>query len=533
MGFCCDLEVDVNGEETFLLDKKILIPFSSKLSRLFSGLTSKAGTLKVILPDFPGGAEGFELIARFCYNNGRAEISPFNAVLLNCAACFMEMDQVCSGTPSLLHQTEKSLEEINSWTWSLLLVALKQCQDLLPAMNSSCLLQKILVSLVGRLALPSVVSPCTPSSGCSSFQLSSDTRSTDSVKNSWSRTTWWFEDLVFLNADLIDKVVKMMVSQKLDHVTLSRFLFYYQKSRFFIAGPAEKSKTTEVVVTLLSSLDRSSVSCKGLYDILRMALSLKVSKCCKNILESLIGSQLDQATLDNLLVPSPHGKGCIYYVNLVLRLLKSFLGGQFSSTQLKKVAALTDLYIAEVAPDSSLKPTKFVALVAALPDSARDSYDGIYQATDIYLEVHGGLSEEEKMTVCCALNYEKLSPEALRHLARNSKLPSRAAAKAVITSQQTKLKSLLPNTHPLKDFSYSASCYTIEGSKDKKGDLDQILLHVRKIELSTENERLRAHLQGMQWRVIELEKACKGMQTRMEHMMKSRLQARSLPKLCS
>lgn len=178
-----------------------------------------------------------------------------------------------------------------------------------------------------------------------------------------------------------------MVSQKLDHVTLSRFLFYYQKSRFFIAGPAEKSKTTEVVVTLLSSLDRSSVSCKGLYDILRMALSLKVSKCCKNILESLIGSQLDQATLDNLLVPSPHGKGCIYYVNLVLRLLKSFLGGQFSSTQLKKVAALTDLYIAEVAPDSSLKPTKFVALVAALPDSARDSYDGIYQATDIYLEV--------------------------------------------------------------------------------------------------------------------------------------------------
>ena len=341
----------------------------------------------MILPDFPGGAEGFELIARFCYNNGRAEISPFNAVLLNCAACFMEMDQVCSGTPSLLHQTEKSLEEINFWTWSQLLVALKQCQDLLPAMNSSCLLQKILVSLVGRLALPSVVSPCTPSSGCSSFQLSSDTRSTDSVKNSWSRTTWWFEDLVFLNADLIDKVVKMMVSQKLDHVTLSRFLFYYQKSRFFIAGPAEKSKTTEVVVTLLSSLDRSSVSCKGLYDILRMALSLKVSKCCKNILESLIGSQLDQATLDNLLVPSPHGKGCIYYVNLVLRLLKSFLGGQFSSTQLKKVAALTDLYIAEVAPDSSLKPTKFVALVAALPDSARDSYDGIYQATDIYLEV--------------------------------------------------------------------------------------------------------------------------------------------------
>lgn len=350
-------------------------------------MAGKVGTLKVILPDFPGGAEGFELIARFCYSNGRIEISPFNAVLLNCAARFMEMDQVCSGAPNLLHQTEKSLEGINSWTWSEVLVALKQCQDLLPAMKSSSLLQKILDSLVGRLALPGVVSPCTPSSTCSSFQLSSDTRSTDNAKNSWSRTTWWFEDLVFLNAELIEKVVNMMVSQKFDHSILSRFLFYYQKSRLLIAGPTEKRKITEVVITLLSLLDRSSVSCKGLFDILRMALSLKVSRCCKNILENLLSSRLEQATLDNLLVPSPRGKDYIYNVNLVLRLQTSFLGGQFSSAQLKKVAALMDLYIAEVAPDSCLKPTKFAALVAALPDSARDSHDGIYRAVDIYLEV--------------------------------------------------------------------------------------------------------------------------------------------------
>lgn len=365
----------------------ILVAFSRKLCRLFSGLTIKAGPLKVILPNFPGGAEGFEHIARFCYNNGRIEIGPFNAVLLNCAASFMEMDQVCSGAPSLVHQTEKSLEGINSWTWSQLLKALKQCQELLPAMNSSCLVQKILDSLVGRLALYGVLSPCTPSSACSSFQLSIDTRSTESTKSSWSRTTWWFEDLVFLNANSVDKMVNMMISQKLDHVTLSRFLFYYQKSRFLISGPSEKRRTTEVVVTLLSLLDTGSVSCKGLFEILRMALSVKVNKCCKNKLESLIGLQLDQATLDNLLIPSPRGKDYIYNVNLVLRLLKSFLRAQFSPSQLKKVAALMDLYIAEVAPDSSLKPTKFMALVVSLPDSARDSYDGIYRALDIYLEV--------------------------------------------------------------------------------------------------------------------------------------------------
>nr|DAD38208.1 TPA_asm: hypothetical protein HUJ06_008849 [Nelumbo nucifera] len=104
----------------------------------------------------------------------------------------------------------------------------------------------------------------------------------------------------------------------------------------------------------------------------------------------MIGSQLDQATLDNLLVPSPPGVAYLYDVNLVLRFLRSFLRGGgcwVFSARLKKVGSLMDLYIAEVAPDSCLKPSKFVALAVALPESARDSHDGIYRAMDMYLEV--------------------------------------------------------------------------------------------------------------------------------------------------
>ena len=54
---------------------------------------------------------------------------------------------------------------------------------------------------------------------------------------------------------------------------------------------------------------------------------------------------------------------------------------------LNKVATLMDLYIAEVAPDPYLKPSKFLALIVALPESARDSYDEVYRAIDMYLEV--------------------------------------------------------------------------------------------------------------------------------------------------
>ncbi|KAA8526463.1 hypothetical protein F0562_008334 [Nyssa sinensis] len=453
----------------------------------------------------------------------------------------MEMNKSASGTLNLFEQTEKSLEEIRYWTWSELMEALKQCQDLFRAANSSGILHKRLDSLVGRLALASEASPCpsTSSPDSSGFRLSCDTRSTGSLKNSFIRATWWFEDFVELNPNLIEMVIKSMISQKFEHVILSRFLFYYQKSRFITATSDEKRKITETVVDMLYSLNRDAVSCKSLFGILRLTLNLNISKCCRNQLESMIGTQLDQATLDNLLVPSRNGTNYLYDVNLVLRFLKSFLGRGICyvpSNRLKKATSLMDFYIAEVAPDPCLKPSKFLALVRALPDSARDSYDGIYHAMDMYLEVHAGFSEEEKMNICCGLNYEKLSSETCKHLAQNTKFPSKLAVQALI-SQQCKLKNLLQGTNQPYPF-IDSPCSSVEiDTKEKKDEAnEEIVLYAGKIDLLAENEKLRAHLQGVQWRVLELEKVCRKMQTQMTKIMKSRLSkhsnARSLPRLC-
>ncbi|KAL0444142.1 UNVERIFIED_CONTAM: BTB/POZ domain-containing protein [Sesamum latifolium] len=176
-----------------------------------------------------------------------------------------------------------------------------------------------------------------------------------------------------------------------------------------------------------------------------------------------------------------------------------------------------DLYLAEVAPDPHLKPSTFLALITALPESARDSCDRVYRAMSLYLEVHSGLSDEQKMKVCSGLNYEKLSPEAFDHLAQNANFPSISTAQALV-SQQRKLKSLLQDAN--------------EGESSK-----QIVLYAKKFSLSDENEKLKAHLQGMQWRVLELEKVCSKMQIQMTKMMKSRMSshstAKSVPRLCS
>ncbi|KAG8640686.1 BTB/POZ domain-containing protein At3g22104 isoform X1 [Manihot esculenta] len=542
MALCCDLEVDVNGEETFMVDKKLISSYSGRLSKLFGKSTGSTRHIKVIFNDFPGGAESFELISRFCYNNGRIDITPYNISLLHYAAQYMEMNNSVSGSQNLMEQIEKSLQEINDWTWLEVLVAVKQCQGLFPPMDCSVILEKCMDSIIGRIFSSSESSPSLSnfSHDSSGIRFSCETRSTESLKSSFSRATWWFEDLLVLSPELVEMVIKSMVLQKFDHAIISRFLIYYQKSKFYTATSDEKRKIVETVIDMLHILDWNSVLCKNLFGILRVASIFNISKRSKNKLESMIGSQMDQAALDNLLIPSPHGMAHLYDINLVLRFVKAFLhngNSQVTSMRLRKVARLMDMYIAEVAPDPCLKPSKFLALAMALPDSARDSYDEIYHAIDIYLEVHSGLSEEEKAKLYCALNCEKLSAEARIHLSQNKTFSSRTAVQA-LKSQQLKLMSLLHGTNNLKCYDGSSSSLGEMGSKGKANEAsERLMLYTGKFDLSSDSEKLRAHLQGMQCRVMELEKVCRKMQTQMTKIMKSRVSshsnARALPKLCS
>ncbi|KAK4255390.1 hypothetical protein QN277_008397 [Acacia crassicarpa] len=544
----CDLEVDINGQETFLVNKNLVARYSGKFIKLFGKNSNPNRKLKVIFHDFPGGASGFELVLRYCYNNGKYDITPCNLFLAHSAAKFLEMKEsvVVGKSPNLLEQTEKSLQEIGYWTWSDLLKALKKCQDFaLVAGCSTMMLEKCLESIVGRLVLASEASPCPSScsSDISGDRCSSESKSTESTKTLFSRSTWWFEDLLFLSPLLVQMLVKSMLWRKLDHVIISRFLMYYQKAKFSSATTDEKRKIIEMVIDMHYSMEPSVLPCKTLFGIFRITLNLNISKFRKNKLENMIGAQLDQATLDNLLVPSPYGIDYLYDVNLVLRFLKAFLrqgNCLVAHSRMKKVASFIDLYIAEIAPDPYLKPSKFLALVLALPDSARDSYDELYHAMDMYLEVHGDLSEEERLKICGALNYEKLSAEACLNLSQNKKFPSKSAVKALFV-QQSKLKNLIlgtPNNNAAASITISPRSSSDAGRRGTRHRIkEEVMPYTTEFNVSAQDKRFSANLQGMQWRVTELEGMCRKLQAQMAKIMKSRVSghsySRSLPKLCS
>jgi APA family basic amino acid/polyamine antiporter len=162
---------------------------------------------------------------------------------------------------------------------------------------------------------------------------------------------------------------------------------------------------------LLEEIDRllpvhkGVASTKVLLGLLRTAMILKASPTCISNLEKRIGMQLDQATLEDLLLPNfSYTMETLYNVECVHRILDHFLamdqanGGESpclddvmaspSLAPITSVAKLIDGYLAEIAPDINLKPPKFQALASAIPEYARPLDDGLYRAIDIYLKVH-------------------------------------------------------------------------------------------------------------------------------------------------
>lgn len=181
------------------------------------------------------------------------------------------------------------------------------------------------------------------------------------------------------------------------NLILTRFLLHYLKSAVQrpsfnggVAGyKAEYGGLADTAVHGVVLMGRSAFSCRGLFWVLGVVSGLGLSKECRHNLERLMGLMLDQATLDDLLVSGSDGNG-VYDVNLVLRLVRVFVGSEETgvpSQRMKRVGRLIDKYLGEISPDQSLKVAKFLGVAESLPDSARDCYDGVYRALDIYLEV--------------------------------------------------------------------------------------------------------------------------------------------------
>ncbi|KAI3467868.1 hypothetical protein Pfo_024531 [Paulownia fortunei] len=549
MSETCDLQIHINGQHTFFLSERILSKYSGKLRKIIKQekRRTQIRSSGIEIDDFPGGPDGFELVSRFCYNNGSISIAVSNVSLLHCSAVFLGMTEKVSRI-NLLHQTEVFLEGIFYWSWNEVLTCLKNCEPFFCYAESCGLIHKLLCSLLAKIAQNSDVNFLSVSSSSSSSSpetarsLSSPAVCNgSSSRKSWA---WWFQDLTILSPRIIEQFLRALGSYGSDNnnLVLTRFLLHYLKTALHSNGSSARHVSTDyggladTAVHGVVLMGKTAFSCRGLFSVLRIVSGFGLSRECRAALERLIGGMLDQATLDDLLV-SGGGNGGVYDVNLVLRLIRLFVHyyDKVSLDKMKKVGELIDMYLGEIGPDPNLKISKFLGVAESLPDCARDSFDQVYRVIDIYLQSHPALSLEERSRLCRCLNYEKLSLEACKDLAKNPRIPPRITVQALASQHSSiQMADFVNEDYDDSGLSSNSKCFTNSNSYQlvlyKNDDNSNKL----EMESSTEDkEDMKVNLERMQWRVVELEKVCREMKGQMARMVKLAPQHnRPLPRLC-
>ncbi|CAJ1932913.1 unnamed protein product [Sphenostylis stenocarpa] len=496
-----NLQIHINEEETFLLDKNIISKYCGRMKAILNHEKRMcySKTLSIEINDFPGGPEGFELVSRFCYNHGKILLSVSNVVLLHCGALYLEMSEEVSSN-NLLQQTETFLERIYYWTWNEILVNLmKNCELFHTCAESYGLLENIIGALLTKMDQNS------ESDSAKRFSYSTQV-TPKTIKSTWANKEWWFKDLATLPPRIIEKILQTIGAYKTanNNSILTRFLLHYLKivtqlKEVNYNNSVEYAGLAETAVYGVIFVGNKSFSCRGLFWVLRIVSRFGMSRDCRVEIEKLIGGVLEQATLDDLLV-SGHHMGLYYDVTFVIRLIKQFVyinGSDWGCVQkLKKVGRLVDKYLIEISPDQNLKVTKFLAVAECLPDCARNCFDGVYRAIDIYLQSHPMLAFENRSRLCRCLNYNKLSFEVCKHLAKNPRIPPMIAMQALI-SQQT---------------NFPSSDLAIEESKNPS---QIIFYHDKTDSFLEEKEDIRRNLERMELRVKESEILCKEMKVQM------------------
>ncbi|CAL4943375.1 unnamed protein product [Urochloa decumbens] len=538
-GLPSDVTVEV-GDMSFHLHKFPLLSKSAFLARSIEESSDQEECV-IKLNDIPGGAKSFELVARFCYGV-KIELSPANVVYLRCASEHLEMTEEVA-EDNLIAQSEMFLNQVVLRNWKDSLTALETCDDLLPHAEDLQIVKRCIESLASKATTdpnlfgwPIREHGIMQSPGGSVLWNGISTGARPRNFNA----DWWYEDVSSLSFPMYKRLISTMESRGIRPEIIAGSLTYYAKkylpglNRRHSIGTVPHTATLSEVEqkNLLEEIDgllpihKGIASTKVLLGLLRTAMILKASPTCISNLEKRIGMQLDQATLEDLLLPNfSYTMETLYNVECVHRILDHFLamdqanGGDSPCLDdvmaspflapITSVAKLIDGYLAEIAPDINLKLPKFQALASAVPEYARPLDDGLYRAIDIYLKAHSWLSEAEREQLCRLLDCQKLSLEACTHAAQNERLPLRVVVQ-VLFFEQLQLRTSIAGCLLVSD--------NLEGSRPLRssiatsGEAGGWATAVR------ENQVLKVGMDNMRMRLAELEKECSSMRQEIEKL---------------
>ncbi|KAL6575585.1 hypothetical protein OROHE_000962 [Orobanche hederae] len=454
-----EIQLQVCGS-IFTVDKELLALKSSKISKLLQD--NPRADLSLLLRDIPADQESMEIVGRFCHGF-EITLSTQNIVRIACVAEYLGMtDTHCPN--NLLTKAISFFDQhiINSWNNSI--HALKSAENILEHALHLGLIDYCLETLISKaLQNPSLLGEPIKNN---LFLTSDDECDSDGNEKNGYRPNarrklfdidWKSEDLTSLSLRLYAPTIHAMIQHRVPQEYLAASICQYAKTWLLVKiddddMPVHEMNSRREIVETLSTLlpeQTNVVPCTFLSEMLKSAIMLDASSECRYGLELRIGKQLDQATVNDLLMPAQgYANDEKYDTGCVRRILKNFYCNYTGPdpTPLNSVSELIDEFLVEISSDIDLKTSTFLEIAdmsVASSNGARRTSDGIYRAIDVYLDKHKHLIESEREMLCRVLDCSKLSAEACQHAARNERLPIRVVVQVLFVAQ-LKLRESIP-----------------------------------------------------------------------------------------
>ncbi|KAA8546817.1 hypothetical protein F0562_003259 [Nyssa sinensis] len=458
-----DLSIEVQ-DITFNVHKYPLVSRCGYIGRIEPQPSNSNLGYDLKLENFPGGPETFEIILKFCYGLP-VGLNPNNVAPLRCASEFLEMTEELEDG-NLISKTEAFLTFVVLSSWRDSIMVLKSCETLSPWAENLQIVRRCCDSIA--------------------WKVSQDNPTIGEMIN---EEIWWFDDVATLRIDHFMRIITAIrvkgvkpevigscimhyaekwlpgMDEKLDGVRRHGYGKYElqlsiqsgRRQEAVVGHNKDQRLITESLVSILPP-QKEAVSCKFLLQMLKMATVYSASPALISELEKRVGMVLENANVNDLLIPSytfgdqgnpansPEER-TMHDIDVVQRIVEYFLMHEQQQQLQQKsadvhVSKLLDNYLAEIATDPYLSITKFQVLAEALPENARTCHDGLYRAIDTYLKAHPSLSEHDRRRLCKVMDCVKLSLDACTHAAQNDRLPLRTVMK-VLFSEQAKMRAAM------------------------------------------------------------------------------------------
>ncbi|KAL8469265.1 hypothetical protein ACS0TY_032186 [Phlomoides rotata] len=470
-----DLTIKINNV-TYLLHKfqYPLLPKCGLLQRLYSDSDDP-----IELHDIPGGEESFELCAKFCYGI-TINLSARNFVSAFCAAKFLRMTEAVE-PGNFVMKLESFFSSCILEGWKDSIVTLQDTGRVYEWSENLGIVRRCIESIVDKILTPT-------------------------TKVSWSYTytrpgyekkqqksvpkDWWTEDVSFLDIDMFrcivsavkstNMVVPQLVGEAL-HVYTSRWLMNvtgHEGGSTSLSQEEDslerKRRILETIVGLIPA-DKGSVSIRFLLRLLRLASVVAASPVIKSQLLRLSGLQLEEATVNDLLllVQSSDDQTCSD-VDLVKNVVENFLrqwkrrapvDERESVRSVRKIGKLIDSYLKAVVKEANISVQKVLSLAETLPGFARVDHDDLYTAINTYLKEHPDLSKTDRKQLCRVLDCQKLSPQVRAHAVKNERLPLRTVVQVLYFEQEKSNLQTSPEKHESKQHLIDEQSHKTRGNR--------------------------------------------------------------------